>query len=408
MEQLPLTSPDLYRAGVPYEYFRHLRDHDPVSWHEDPENGRGYWAVARYDDVVAVSRNWQRYSNASPVASIEDPKNDTEKAFQQRSFTNQDPPGQARLRKLVSPAFTPGHLRQLDAQIRVTCTELVDRVLSGEVVDMVRVGEDLAFTMVATIFGLPPDDWEVMLDRTRRITNFQDPEINPSQGSRYEAGQAAREYAFELIRAVREDPDAHEGVLPELVRLEVRDEHGRVDRLSDDELVSFFGVTVFGGVETTADTLAHAVVAATEQPGLFDEVAAAGECRPAVVEELLRWRGPVVSFRRTATEDHELNGAAIRAGDKVLMLFISANRDERHFADPDRFDPDRTPLDHVGFGGGGPHFCLGAQLARLDLRLMFGELFSRVRGFEPAGDPVRLRANQFAGWLHVPVTAIPR
>jgi cytochrome P450 len=207
---------------------------------------------------------------------------------------------------------------------------------------------------------------------------------------------------------VRANPDAHEGVLPELVRLEVRDERGRIDRLSDDELITFFGVTIFAGVETTAHAVGEAVVAAIEQPGLFDEVAEAGECLPPVVEEFLRWRGTVVNFRRTASENHELRGVRIRENDKVLILFPSANRDERHFPRPDVFDPKRQPLDHVSFGGGGPHICLGAQLARLDLRLLFGELFRRVRRFEPAGTPMRLRSNQLAGWIHVPVTAVAR
>jgi len=408
MERLPLTDPDLYwKSGIPHDYFRWLRDHEPVAWHDDPVNG-GFWAVSRFDDVVAVSRNWQRYSNARPVASIEDPATPEEREFHQRMFPNQDPPEQTRMRRLVSPAFTPGRLRQLVPLVERTCTELVDVVLSGEQVDMVDIGEQLAMAMVATVFGLPRADWESMLDRTRRITNFQDPEVNPTQGSRFEASIAAREYAYELIRAVRADPDAHDGVLPELVRLEVHNEDGTVDRLSDDDLITFFGVTIFAGVETTAHVVGEAVLAAMEHPGLFDEVAQAGECAPAVVEEFLRWRGNVVNFRRTATEDHELRGVPIREDDRVLILFPSANRDERHFRHPDVFDPSRQPLDQVGFGGGGPHHCLGAQLARLDLRLLFGELFTRVGRFEPAGEPVRLRSNQLAGWIHVPVTATAR
>ena len=153
--------------------------------------------------------------------------------------------------------------------------------------------------------------------------------------------------------------------------------------------------------------MTEAVNAWIEDPAIFGEWLG-GECPANVVEELIRWRGPVLCFRRTATEDHELRGADIRAGDKVLLSYASANRDERHFVEPDRFDASRDPLDHVGFGGGGPHFCIGAQLGRLDLRLAFSELFRRVASFEAAGDPVRLRANQFAGWLHYPVRATPR
>src|SRR5262249_33179442 len=146
----------------------------------------------------------------------------------------------------------------------------VDRVVSGQVVDMVDVGEELAMTMIATIFGLPRADWPMVLDRTRRITNFQDPEINPSQGSRYVASAAARDYAHALIRDVRADPDAYDGVLPDLVRLEVPNDDGGVDRLSDDDLISFFGVTVFAGVETTAHVVGEAALAAIARPDLFD------------------------------------------------------------------------------------------------------------------------------------------
>jgi len=162
-----------------------------------------------------------------------------------------------------------------------------------------------------------------------------------------------------------------------------------------------------GGVGTTSHALTEAVLAWIEQPDLFAEWAG-GDCPTAVVEELIRWRGPVMNFRRTATEDHELHGVPIAAGDKVLLSFTAANRDDTHFPHGDRFDAHRMVNDHVGFGAGGPHFCIGAQLARLDIRLMLGELFRRVESFAPAGDAVRLRSNQFAGWLHVPVTAQAR
>ena len=408
MDRLPLTDPDLYTNGVPHEYFRWLRDHEPVSWHEDPANGKGYWAVVRFDDVTAVSRNWQRYSNARPVSSIEDPPDEEAAQSSGRIFTNQDPPEQARLRKLVSPSFTPGRLRGLVPLVEQTCTRLVDEMLDGGVVDMVRVGEDIALTMVATILGLPPSDWPEVLVAARAISKFQDPACNPSGRPRHEVRRDYYEYAKDVIHQVRQDPDAYDGILPDLVRVEVADGLGGVDRLSDDELLVLFGVTVFGGVETTADVVAESAVACMEYPGLFDVVAEVGECPRPVVEEFLRWRGPVVNFRRTATEDHVLAGSDIRADDKVLMLYPSANWDERHFPHPDVFDPTRDPNDHVGFGAGGPHFCLGAGLARLDIKLMFGELFRRVARFEPAGEAVRLRANQFAGWSSVPVTAIAR
>jgi cholest-4-en-3-one 26-monooxygenase len=292
--------------------------------------------------------------------------------------------------------------------IEQMCAVLVDRIVDGGAHDMVSIGEELAFQMVATLFGLPQADWPMVLDWTRRVTNFQDSELNPDMASRYQVSAASVAYAAELIADVRRHPESHTGIVAALAASELLDEEGNIDRLSDEELASFFGTTVTGGVETTAHALAEAVLASVEHPGLFDQIAELGECPPAYVEEMLRWRGPVVSFRRTATEDHDLGDAFIRADDKVLILFVSANRDERHFAHPEVFNPTRRPNDHVAFGGGGPHFCIGAQLARLDLRLMLGELFRRVQRFELAGEPVRLRANQFAGWRHLPVIARPR
>ena len=405
MERLPLTDPNLYVDGVPRDYLRWLRDNEPVAWHDEAE-GPGYWLLSRYDDVVAANRNWERYSNALKGSSIEEARSEEELAVRRLIFVNQDPPEHTRHRKLVSHAFTPGHVKRLTPLIERTCARLVDGLLDGEVHDFVTIAEELSFQMVATLFGVPESDWGDLIDVTRQMADFQDPEINPDLAPRPELQKVMFEYGTGLVADVRRNPDAHTGVVVDLVNAELV-EDGETHRLSDLELVAFFPAVLVGGLSTTAHTMTEAVNSWIELPGIFAEWLG-GECPPQVVEELIRWRGPVMSFRRTATEDHELHGQTIRAGDKVLLSYASANRDERHFPDPDRFDAHRQPLDHVGFGGGGPHFCIGAQLARLDLRLVLGELFRRVERFEPAGPPQRLRANQFAGWLHYPVVATTR
>lgn len=404
MERLDLVDPELYRRGVPREYFRWLRDHEPVAWHDEPD-GPGYWLVSRYDDVVTANRDWARYSNALKGSSIEEARSDEELAVRRRIFVNQDPPEHTRYRKLVSHAFTPGHVRRLVPQIEATCARLVDDLLDGGEHDFVEIAEELSFQMVATLFGVPEADRPELLGITRQLADFQDPEVNPDLAPRPEVQKAMFGYAAGLVAEVRADPSAHTGVLADLVDAEV-EEDGEVHRLSEQELAAFFPAVLVGGLSTTAHAMTEAVNSWIELPALFDEWLG-GDCPPQVVEELIRWRGPVMSFRRTATEDHELGGAPVRAGDKVLLSYASANRDERHFPDPDRFDAHRQPLDHVGFGGGGPHFCIGAQLARLDLRLVLSELFRRVARFEPVAEPTRLRANQFAGWLHYPVRAVP-
>jgi cholest-4-en-3-one 26-monooxygenase len=401
VERLDLVDPDLYRDGVPREYFRWLRDNEPVAWHDEPD-GPGYWLLSRYDDVVAANRDWQRYSNALKGSSIEEARSEEELAIRRRIFVNQDPPDHTRFRKLVSHGFTPGHIKRLQPLIEATCTRLVDRLVDGEVHDFVGISEELTFQMVAVLFGVPESDWAELTEITRQLADFQDPEINPELAPRPHVQMAMLEYGMGLVADVRRNPSSHTGVVVDLVEAEVDG-----DRLSEAEVAAFFPAVLVGGMATTAHTMTELVHTWIEDPSSFAEWQG-GECPPAVVEEMLRWRGPVLCFRRTATEDHELHGQRIEAGDKVILSYASGNRDERHFPDPDRFDAHRTPLDHLGFGGGGPHICIGAQLARLDLRLVFSELLRRVGTLEPAGEPVRLRANQFAGWLHYPVTASPR
>ncbi|MCD9622858.1 cytochrome P450 [Rhabdothermincola salaria] len=404
-QRLDLIDPGLYLDGVPRDYLRWLRDHEPVAWHDEVD-GPGYWVLSRYDDVVDANRDWRRYSNAAKGSSIEEARSDDELALRRLIFVNQDPPEHTRYRKLVSSAFTPGHVRRLTPLIEATCARLVDELCDGRPHDFVATAEALSFQMVATLFGVPEADWPSLLEITRALADFQDPEVNPDLAPRPEVQQAMFAYAADLIARVRSDPEAHTGVVVDLVNAEI-EEDGERHRLDDLGLAAFFPAVLVGGLSTTAHVMTEAVNSWIEDPSLFDEWAGA-DCPASVVEELLRWRGPVMSFRRTATEDHERHGRTIRAGDKVLLSYASANRDERRFDDPDRFDGHRNPNDHVAFGGGGPHFCIGAQLARLDLRLVLGELFRTVDHFEAAGEPVRLRSNQFAGWLHYPVVAVAR
>ena len=402
MERLDLVDPGLYLHGVPRDYFRYLRDHEPCAWHDEAD-GPGYWVLSRYDDVVAANRDWQRYSNATKGSSIEEAHSAEELEVRRRIFVNQDPPDHTRHRKLVSAAFTPGHVRRLADFVEALCARPVDGILDGEVHDFVTVAEELSFQMVATLFGVPDADRPELIAITRELADFQDPEVNPTLAPRPEVSARMYGYAQALIEAVRRDPDAHTGVVVDLVNASLV-EDGVEHRLSDAEIAAFFPAVLVGGLSTTAHTMCEFVRAWIEDPGIFAPWRD-GDCPPELVEELLRWRGPVMYFRRTATVDHEVHGQRIREGDKVLLAYVSANRDDRHFPDPDRFDPGREPLDHVAFGGGGPHFCIGAQLARLDLRIVFGEILRRVGGFEAAGEPRRLQANQFAGWLHLPVRA---
>ena len=402
MEKLDLVNPDLYLNGVPRDYFRWLRDNEPISWHEEVD-GPGYWVFTRFDDVVAANRDWELYSNSLKGSSIEEARSEEELVARRRMFVNQDPPQHTRYRKLVSAAFTPGQIRRMVPLIEETCARLVDGLLNGEVHDFVSVAEELSFQMVATLFGVPESDWPGLIEITRVMADFQDPEVNPGLAPRPQMQRDIAEYALSLITDVRANPDRHLGVVADLANAEIVDDDG-VHRLSDAEIVGFFPAVLVGGLSTTAHSMTEMIHSWVEEPTLFDPWRGI-ECTPAFVEEFLRWRGPVMTFRRTATRDHERSGVHIAAGDKVLLSYASANHDDRHFSHPELFDPSRDPLDHVAFGGGGPHFCIGAQLARMDLKLVFSELLRKIGAVELAGDPQRLRANQFAGWLHYPIRA---
>ncbi len=400
MERLDLVNPDLYLDGVPRDYFRWLRDNDPVAWHEEID-GPGYWVLSRFDDVVAANRNWELYSNSFKGSSIEEARSEEELIARRRMFVNQDPPEHTRYRKLVSAAFTPGQIRRMVPLIEQTCSRLVDAMVDSGEVDFVPVAEELSFQMVATLFGVPESDWPHLIEITRVMADFQDPEVNPGLAPRPEMQRDIAQYAQDLITKVRNDPDAHDGVVADLVRSELTDDSG-THTLTDAEIISFFPAVLVGGLSTTAHSMTEMIHSWAVEPEIFDSWLGQ-ECPSSFVEEFLRWRGPVMAFRRTATEDHELHGKLISRGDKVLLSYASANHDDRHFLDPERFDPGREQLDHVAFGGGGPHFCIGAQLARMDLKLVFGELLRRIGTVESIGRPQRLRANQFAGWLHYPV-----
>jgi cholest-4-en-3-one 26-monooxygenase len=260
--------------------------------------------------------------------------------------------------------------------------------------------------MVATLFGVPESDWPGLIEITRVMADFQDPEVNPGLAPRPEMQRDIANYALSLIEDVRKNPDRHLGVVADLAHAEIQDADG-THRLSDAEIVGFFPAVLVGGLSTTAHSMTEMINSWVQSPEMFDPWRGI-ECPASFVEEFLRWRGPVMSFRRTATRDHELRGRQIAAGDKVILSYASANHDERHFPNPELFDPSRNVLDHVAFGGGGPHFCIGAQLARMDLKLVFSELLCRIGTVKSAGEPQRLRANQFAGWLHYPVQATPR
>ncbi|WP_345380654.1 cytochrome P450 [Pseudonocardia yuanmonensis] len=401
--------PRVFARGVPHEALRRLRDGSPVSWQEEHEvgiwpAGPGYWAVTRYDDVRHVLRTPADFSSALGATQIRDP-DPADLPFIRRMILNMDPPEQVRLRTLVTGAFTRRRLERFAATVRERAAALLDAVAERGSCDLpVDVTDDFPLQNLADLLGVPAADRAQLLHWTNRVIGYQDPEhahvVLDADGRPVNPRSPAQladmfGYAEELAEAKRRHPA--DDVMTALVQAEVDGE-----RLTDAELKMFFFLLVIAGNDTVRSALPGGVLALVEHPEEYARLRAEPELLPSAIEEMLRWHPPVLTFRRTATRDLELGGQAIAAGDKVVVYHVSAHYDERHFPDPHRFDPGRTPNDHLAFGQG-PHLCLGAAFARLQMREFLGEFLTRLPQVELAGEPRRLTSNFINGLTRLPL-----
>ncbi|MEK6443484.1 cytochrome P450 [Pseudonocardia sp. T1-2H] len=413
MSTSPVTEnvfdPRIFARGVPHEALRRLREDDPVSWQEEHEvgiwpAGPGYWAVTRYDDVRHVLRSPADFSSSLGATQIRDPA-PADLPFIRRMILNMDPPEQVRLRTLVTGAFTRRRLERFAGTVRERAAALLDAVLADRRCDLPRdVTDDLPLQNLADLLGVPAADRALLLEWTNRVIGYQDPEhgtvltdadgspVNPRSPA---ALQDMFDYAEHLAEAKRRDPG--DDVLTALVEAEVDGE-----KLTDAELKMFFFLLVVAGNDTVRSALPGGVLALVEHPAEYARLRADPALLPGAIEEMLRWHPPVLTFRRTATRDVELGGRRIAAGDKVVVYHVSAHFDERRFADPFRFDLARSPNDHVAFGQG-PHLCLGAMFARMQLRAFFTEFLARLPQVELDGEPRRLTSNFINGITRLPL-----
>ncbi|HEV7468725.1 MAG TPA: cytochrome P450 [Pseudonocardia sp.] len=413
MSTSPVTEnvfdPRIFARGVPHEALRRLRDHDPVSWQEEHEvgiwpAGPGYWAVTRYDDVRHVLRSPADFSSSLGATQIRDPA-PADLPFIRRMILNMDPPEQVRLRTLVTGAFTRRRLERFAGTVRDRAAALLDAVVADGRCDLPRdVTDDLPLQNLADLLGVPAADRALLLEWTNRVIGYQDPEHgtvltdadgNPVNPRSPAALQDMFDYAEQLAEAKRRDPA--DDVLTALVEAEVDGE-----KLTDAELKMFFFLLVVAGNDTVRSALPGGVLALVEHPVEYARLRADPALLPGAIEEMLRWHPPVLTFRRTATRDVELGGRRIAAGDKVVVYHVSAHFDERRFADPLRFDLSRSPNDHVAFGQG-PHLCLGAMFARMQLRAFFTEFLARLPQVELDGEPRRLTSNFINGITRLPL-----
>jgi cytochrome P450 len=404
--QVPdVFDPRQYAAGVPYAAYRVLRDHHPVVWQDEPEvlgwpAGPGFWAVTRHADVVRVLRDSAAYSSHLGATQIRDP-DPADLPFIRRMMLNQDPPRHGRLRRLVSRAFTPGRIDRFTSVARERARNLFAAALrdaraqDGTVDLVAAVTDDYALLNLADLLGVPDSDRGLLLHWTQRVIGYQDPDeagapvldaagkpVNPRSPAML---RDMFDYAQRLAAHKRRHPA--DDVLTTLAH---------ETELADAELEMFFFLLTVAGNDTVRSAAPGGLLALAEHPEAYASLRAGRSELPTAVDELLRWHPPVLTFRRTATEDTELAGRRIRAGDKVVVFHASANRDERAFDTPDHLDLSRAPNPHISFGDG-PHICLGAHFARLQLRVLYEEASRALPVLRTTDPPVRLTSNFING-----------
>jgi cholest-4-en-3-one 26-monooxygenase len=386
--------PDIYVAGVPHEAFRTLRSEAPVYFHPEP-GGKGFWAVTKYADVVTCSRDPGTYSSWKGGTNIPDYPRENLDVIRML-MVNMDPPQHNKFRRLTSTGFTPRMIARMEEYIRRAAAKIVDDVAPLGACDFVtKVAAELPLVVIADIMGIPQEDRHKVFDWSNRLIGFDDPEF---QNTLEDATKAAAEmwmYANSLAagRKGKEDKD----LVTVLINAKIDGE-----QLTEMEFDAFFLMLAVAGNETTRNLISGGMLALMENPAQRQRLLADPALIPTAVEEMLRWVTPVIHFRRTATKDTVLRGQEIKEGDKVVLYYPSANRDEEVFPDPYVFDVGRTPNEHLAFGIG-QHSCIGLNLARLEIRAMFEEILRRMPDIELDGKVRRLRSNFINGFKEIPV-----
>ncbi|PRY49611.1 cytochrome P450 [Geodermatophilus tzadiensis] len=426
-----IVDPVTYETGPPFEVLHRLRAETPVTWVEEPAlhgqpEGSGFWLVLRHADVERVLRDPATFSSWLGATQVRDA---ADLAWVRRMMLNTDPPDHSRLRRLLTRSFTPRAVAGLTASIEATAARLVDRMVDGAAeghCDFAKdVAADLPLLTLADILGVPAEDRWLLFDWSNRVIGWQDPDYAVSAAFDGTGGTALAREALTLrpspgadgrmpdprTRAGMPDLYAYARLLAEdkrrapgsdvmsILLAQVDEDGGQV---SDAEFENLFWLFAVAGNETLRNGLPGGLIALLQHPEQLAALRADPVLLAGAVEEMLRWWTPVMVFRRTASRDVDLAGVRIRAGDKVVVSFTSANRDGTVFPDPDAFDVRRAPNPHLSFGHG-PHFCLGAQLARVQMRALFAELLRRTSSLELDGSPALLRSNFQRGVKRLPL-----
>jgi methyl-branched lipid omega-hydroxylase len=410
IDRIDFADPQFWEAHDTEAVFAALRAERPVPWSNEPEIpgfpiGPGYWSLTRHADVVEVSRNPERFVSGQGT-NIPDLPIEIAEFF--GSMINMDAPRHTRLRLIVNRSFTPRQVGRIEEQVQQKATAIIDRVADRGECDFVsEIAAALPLEIICEMMGVPPDRYQRVFELTNIVLGAGDPEYAPDMLSIMNAAVELSQMAQEIGRARLDAPT--DDLTSAMMHAEVADDAGEVHRLTPEELGSFFILLVAAGNETTRNAISHGMYALTTHPDQREILAADFEAViPTAVEEIVRWATPVIHFRRTAVVDGVVGGQEVKAGEKVVMWFNSANRDEEVFADPYVFDVRRTPNDHFGFGAGGPHFCLGANLARREITVMFREIFTRLPDLQITGEPDLLQSAFIHGIKRMPCAFTPR
>jgi len=388
--------------------FATLRAENPIPFYDEPllegssiefPQGPGYYALTRHADVATASRHPEIFTSGQGAVSIQDMPTEMVEYFS--GMISTDNPKHARLRRIVSNAFNPRNVKAIEDSIDRIAVEVLDRAAKNGTGDFVNdIAAPFPLQIICDMMGVPPSEYDTALQCSNVILSMGDPDIIPEGTDPViaflEAGATLTGIMEELGKFRADNPI--DDITSALINAEIEDE-----KLTQQELASFFVLLVTAGNETTRTAIAHGLNALTQHPDQLASWQADYETHAkTAVDEVVRWASPVIWMRRTLSQDYVLSDKELKSGDKVLLFYNSANRDEEAFVDPYRFDVTRNPNDHYGFGAPGPHFCLGAHLARREITVMFRELFRRYPGLRATGDAVQLQSSFVNGIKKLP------
>ncbi len=421
---LDLADAALFQNEEAHDVLKYLRHNDPVHWNEGEGDYNGFWSITKYDDILHISRHPERYISSKGIAG----PGLTAEAFQRLTGTNpdlaaqtaqqgsvsiitMDPPRHVQMRRLVNKGFTPRAVTVMEPTIRKVANDILDKIAGQSGCDFVtEVASQLPLAVICGLMGLEEKDWPLMFDLTNRVLGAGDPEYQTEVDAEPGSIEAARKTAgigrMRMIQFFGEQlalRRAHPGddIISLLLESEIDGE-----KISEFEILAFCFLLILAGNETTRNAISGGMLVLSQNPREKQRLLNDMSLIDSAVEEIVRWTSPLHHMARAAVEDDVIGGKQIKAGDRVLMWYPSANRDEDYFIDPYKFDITRSPNEHLAFGIG-EHFCLGAGFAKKEIKVMFEELFRRFPDIEVSAPPERLLSNFLNGIKHLPVTFTP-